>query len=307
MRILALIAARFRAVEIPFASWEMVIIRFAFAWLVYCNLPGWVPFEQQTHPNGLAQWMDFTFLANPQLYPILWWGAVISLSTYVLGFVPAVGLTYLSVLFIAFGTLENSQGAIEHYLQLLVMVLLGQALVAWWLTVRSCRRGGSFWIPIDVEAERKLVHWARIIIAGAYLAMAITKLDRSKGRWIWDTPNISVQIIKTHSNELANSGVAPDPFFLETLPQWIAGYPWLSRIFFSPGLWLEFLLFLGLMGRGWSLALGLGVIALHRGISLIMGLNFASHEWLLWVFYVNLPFWIWLAATRIRHSFRVKS
>jgi len=288
----------FRAVEIPFSRWEMIVMRFAFAWVVYANLPGFLPFDQQPHPNGLGRYFDLTWLANPGLYSVLWWVAVGSLILYVLGALQAVALTFLSLLFLGIGTLENSQGAIEHYRQLVVMVLFGQAAVAWWQTASAWKKGEPGLFMVNEAQERKIVHWTRVVIAGAYLAMAITKIDRSKGRWIWDTPNLSVQIIKTQASELANSGVPPDPFYLETLPRLIADHPHLSRLFFSPGLWLEMVLFLGLMGRWWSLGLGLSLILLHRGIDVIMNLHFASHEWLLWVYFVNIPFWIFFLLAR---------
>jgi hypothetical protein len=38
--------------------------------------------------------------------------------------------------------------------------------------------------------------------------------------------------------------------------------------------------------------MGLAAIGLHRSIELLMGLSFASHEVLLWIFFVNVPYWI---------------
>ncbi|MFV0337458.1 MAG: hypothetical protein ACK5LK_04345 [Chthoniobacterales bacterium] len=243
----------FRSHEIPFAHWEILFIRFVFAWLIYTNLPGWIPFTEQPKPDALAHWIDFTFLVHTPLYQVLWWAAVAALMLYVLGLFQVVALSYLSILFISIGTLENSQGAAEHY--------------------------------------RQLIHWTRILIAGIYLTTAITKLDRSDGKWLWNTPNLSVQIIKTHANDFANTGIPPDPFYFETLPSLIADNPHLARIFFAPGLLLELFLFLGLISRTWSLVMGASIILLHRGIEWLMGLNFATHEWLIWIFFINIPYW----------------
>ncbi|MFV0416515.1 MAG: hypothetical protein ACK5NG_09140 [Chthoniobacterales bacterium] len=286
----------FRSHEIPFAYWEMLFIRFVFAWLIYASLPGWVSFTSQPKPDALANWIDFTFLSHTPIYNALWWLAVASLIFYVLGLFQVIGLSYLAALFISIGTLENSQGAAEHYRQLLTLAILAQALVAWWQILwtadDSSEKVRRWWL-LDIKKERQLIHWTRIMIAGVYLTMAITKIDRSDGRWLWDTPNLSVQIIKTHANDFANTGVATDPFYLETLPKMIADNPNLSRIFFAPGLLLELFLFLGLISRSWSLFTGISAILLHRGIEILMGLNFVTHEWMLWIFFVNPPYWIY--------------
>ena len=76
------------------------------------------------------------------------------------------------------------------------------------------------------------------------------------------------------------------------LPDLIAEHPNLARLFFAPGLLIELLFFLGLLGRRWSAGMGLAAIGLHRSIELLMGLDFESHEVLLWIFFVNVPYWI---------------
>jgi hypothetical protein len=71
----------------------------------------------------------------------------------------------------------------------------------------------------------------------------------------------------------------------------IAEHPNLARMFFAPGLIIEFFFPLALLGR-WSVGMGPAAIGLHRSFDLLMRLNFASHEVLLWIFFVNVPYWI---------------
>ncbi len=49
------------------------------------------------------------------------------------------------------------------------------------------------------------------------------------------------------------------------------------------------------MGRGWSAAVGLLGIMLHRSIEILMGLEFHLHEVLFWIFYINMPYWLVVA------------
>jgi hypothetical protein len=50
--------------------------------------------------------------------------------------------------------------------------------------------------------------------------------------------------------------------------------------------------------------MGLAAIGLRRSIELLMGLRFASHEVLLWIFFVNVPFWVAKGAALILKRLR---
>jgi len=290
--------AKFRDVVIPFASWEMLLMRFLCSLLFFDALPDGVEFSTMPYPTGFGQWIDVTFLATPGVWDTLKWLTIPFLIAYTLGRFSLPALTYLTLLLVAYGTLRNSQGAIGHNTQLVALVLLAQWVMCLWESFRSARKTRWSWVD-DLSRQRLMIHAARVMIAATYLTTAISKIDRSNGHWLWDTPNLSVQIIKTQSNDYYNSLEPVSPILLETLPNAMAEHPWLTRILFSPGLLLELFFFLTLLGRGWSLGLGIATIILHQLISRLMSLDFPNHEILIFIFFVNAPYWLYLGATKI--------
>ena len=291
--------AKFREVVIPFASWEMFLMRLFCSILFYDALADGVEFATMPYPHGFGKWIDVTFLAQPGLWDTLKLLTIPFLLAYTLGRFTLPALTYVTLLLIAYGTLRNSQGAIGHNTQLVALVLLAQWVMCLWESIRGARLTGRWaWVD-DVPRQRLMIHAARIMIAATYLTTAISKIDRSNGMWIWDTPNLSVQVIKTQSADYYNTLEPVSPLLMETIPNAIAEHPWLTRIIFAPGLLLELFFFLALMGRGWSFFMGVFTIILHVMISALMGLDFPNHEFLIAIFFVNIPYWIYRGSTSL--------
>jgi len=69
-------------------------------------------------------------------------------------------------------------------------------------------------------------------------------------------------------------------------------HPLATCLIFGPGLLIELFLFLGLLGRGWSLVLGAIAVVFHLMVGLIMLLFFTAHIWLILLYFVNLPYWL---------------
>ncbi len=281
---------------IPFAGWEMMAMRLLFAVVIFfAMLPAdRAPFATMPLPNGIAHFLDLTFLADPAAWSVLRWGAAVALVAYVLGRFTLPATIYLSLLLVALGTLRNSQGANDHSTQLATLVMCAQAALCAWDLARSR-------VGLDrIARQRRMMHAARVMIAAVYLTTAVTKLIRSEGSWLKDTPNLSVQIVKAYANQYYDSLAPMDTFRAETVPNFIAAHPNVSRVFFAPGLLVEFFLFLGLIGRKWSLIIGLAAVGMHQMISLVMALHFPLHEALMWIFYVNVPYWGYRAAAWIQ-------
>jgi hypothetical protein len=280
-----------REIVIPFGQWEMVLMRLFCSLHFYDTLPEHVTFSTMPFPNGLAHIIDFTLLAEPGLWAVLRGFSIPCLIAYTLGRFSFPALTYLLALIVSFGTLRNSQGAIGHSTQLLALVMLAQWGMSLIDLLTKPHKAMALW-KTDTEGERGMIHAARVMMAAAYLTTAISKIDRSNGRWLLDLPNLSVQIVKTQANDYYNTLEPIEPPLAKRLPDLIAEHPNLARLFFAPGLLIEFFFLLGLLGRRWSAGMGLAAIGLHRSIELLMGLRFSSHEVLLWIFFVNVPYWI---------------
>ncbi len=55
---------KFDSRVVAYAGWEMLLMRAAFAWLVWDVIPPFQPFLTQPHPNGLALFFDLTPLSQ---------------------------------------------------------------------------------------------------------------------------------------------------------------------------------------------------------------------------------------------------
>ncbi len=283
-----------RETTVPHAPWEMLLMRAAFAWLLWRLLPASVPFIAQPYPTGLARLVDLTFLADPGVYSTLRAGAHACLVLYTLGVAPVVTLLWPAALLTACGALENSQGATGHHLQLPCLVALGQWCVYAANAVRGAQSHPSGFALVPAEAQRRAMQAAKLVIAAGYVASGCVKLIASRGLWFWQVADIPVQFVKAAANEHYDT-LAPLPEWLtRDLPALMAAHPNLTRLAFAPGLLLELGALFALAGRGPALAVGLGLLTMHLLVDTFMRISFASHEWLLAIFFVNAP---WLVAT----------
>ena len=59
---------------------------------------------------------------------------------------------------------------------------------------------------------------------------------------------------------------------------------------------IELFAFLALYNRTAALIVGFAMLALHWGIEITMGLDFKNNSAMIWIFLINVPFWIlWLS------------
>ncbi len=263
---------------------QLFLMRLGFAALIFWNIK-WETrkFTTQDHPNGLAQWFDFTWLAhNPPD-----WGlkglTIAGLLLYVVGIVPVIGL--LPVLFFAMsiGTLVLSQGEIQHSWQLITLMGLAQ----WAVYLFHDRK--SFFKP-SYETQRQAAYWSTVVIAAGYVVCGLVKVLVSKGLWIWKSPFLAVQVMKTNWANYYDTLEKPAAW-LESTTQFLVDHPWLTRAFFGSGLLIELFAFVILINRRWAFWFGLSMISLHWGISELMNLHFIQHIIAILIFLImpNIP------------------
>jgi hypothetical protein len=286
----------FRPRLIPHARWEMLLMRLILAWFIWASVAEVnLNLTEQPKPNGLAAWgLDFTFWANDGLRLGLLAGLGIAAALYASGWLMLPALAYILFAMITAGTLANSQGSIGHSTQLLCMCLLAEFLVLLWLRLRPIepQRPSSGWLsPVPVPHEQWAVHAMKYVIAAGYVSTGLCKVLATKGLWIWQTPLLVVQLKKGNLAEYYDSLKPGDTFFTETIPQLILAHPMLARVVFGTALILELAALLALLGRGWSLGVGLALIAMHLSISVVMSLDFEYHLVVLFALLVNLPYW----------------
>jgi hypothetical protein len=278
---------------VPHTGWEMTLMRLGFAVIVWGSVPSFYYPTSLPHPNGIAHFIDLRFLMNPETLGILRGVLAVALLFYAAGVFVFVSLGFMTFLLVACGSLENSQGAINHTFQPLALAALAQWVVAGFFVIRDrFVRKAAFFPFAVIEMHRLLIHSAKVALVSCYVTSAFTKLERTEGKWIQRTPNLAVAIAKTNAHSYLNA-FEPTEHWAKTAPALIIEHPYLTRTVFGFGLALELFSFLALLGRWPAMLIGGSIIAMHHVISHVMDLHFAIFEKLAFVFLVNAP---WLAA-----------
>lgn len=277
-----------------YAPWEITLMRFGFAGLLWYRMPDALPPAVQPFPNGVANWIDLTFLANPAVFTPARWIFLAMLALYVAGRLMPLALSYLLCLNVAVYTLWNSQGWIGHTDQIISLTLLAQTAYHIFASFRRFQPKNGRSVG-DVEIFISLQ-----TIAAAYFVAGITKLIKSGGMWLAQLPNVTVQIEKTNEQFFYDFLRHPNPGFTEWLNNQLVAHPWLTYPVFGPGLIVELAAFFLPYGRRHAAIIGLALLAMHGLISLIMQITFTTNIWMLVIFAVNIPFWAVAVWKRIR-------
>ena len=304
----------FKIFKIKYTSGELLLQRIFFSLLVIKVCTSTTIFSGQPYPNGLANYIDFTFLANPYISIIFKILLFIFSIVYICGRLMPISVGYLLFYVVALGTLRNSQGAINHGTQIVALILLGQFCAYCWYRYLELRKQ-----PLNFKNNLSdhdfAVYFSQQAIAAVYVVAGSIKLINSGivfkmglpiPGWIIHLPMIAVEIIKTHSQEYYNTLSAETLERGSTIANWIISHPNLSRIIFSGGLFLELFAFLILLNRRWSFLMGISLILMHLGIFEIMQLKFEYNIYVLLIYTVNVPFLI-LSVNKLRkHNWTYK-
>jgi hypothetical protein len=269
-------------------QWEALLIRMLFSLVVLQSVQWGISYQpiDTGKANGLGKFIPTvidlfsdTGLQNNLFIPV----CAVALVCYVIGVYSHVSLGIAGLICIGMGTLENSQGWIGHTTQLVTLVVLTQSVVYW---IRPRRF-------TDGKNERRAIHWAKVTIASAYVVSGLVKFLRSDGQWLWQSPWLALQFVKTGEQNFLNRLEEPAvDGLLDQLPALILEYPNIFRCIFGIGLLIELFCFLALVGRKSALGYGLLLILFHLSISITMRLDFTNHILLIGVFLVNIPWWI---------------
>jgi hypothetical protein len=286
----AIIADWWRYEPIRHAKWEVFLLRLGLAWVTWITLQGDSNFTTQPHPNGIARWMDLTFLSDDALESWLRPAAWASLAIYVAGVPAAFSLLLPLLLSLGLFTLKNSQGAIGHGFQVVHLCLLAAWLAGVWNGVALWRKRA---LPNGFTAGQLELDWARQALAAGYVVSALTKLIQSGGLWFRDAQYFALHLIK--SRDMKYYGTLDESLLkMEWLPDFMMQHPLQSQLFFGLALPLELLAFAGCRNRRLALLFGLGLIAFHLTVKQLTELNFVYNMQLLVVLMVN-PLW-WMVA-----------
>jgi hypothetical protein len=278
-----------RPLPFELCTLEMLIMRSAFAVLAFVNIK-WetAGYIEQKKPQGLAHIIDLTWLGHHPPSETMQYGVMFFLVLYVAGILPALGLLPTAFFATIIGTLITSNGAANHSWQMVTMMGLAQFIVYAW--PRRTEKGHDFRILIrpDLQRHRQVVFATLTVIAASYVVCGAVKMINSDGLWLFKSPLLAVQLLKTHYSHFYDTLEMP-PGWLLSVTSFILEYPNIARLVFGGGLLIELLGFVILINRRWAFIGGLAIIALHLSISRLMNLNFEAHMIAVLIYCVNIP------------------
>ena len=296
-----------------FRPWEVTGMRILFAWMIYRVLPlappgkgpwfgtddlfgpaGQLAFDTQGSPRGLANFMDVTFMADPNWQIPLWIICVLALISYGIGRGLIVSVPVLCLITAMAGALENSQGYVFHGHKLVSLILLTQTVVLivhqvdQWIGRRKASKTESRYSLSDY-----LIRFTQAAIIAAYVVAGMSKIIESQGRWVQDSQYSGVYLVKTYRQNYYKR-LDAEAFGQERVPyaQEMLENPNLTRLFMAAGLILELLCFVALWNRFAAFVIGLSIVIFHRLVDEIMNLQFPENEVICVIFLANPVFWL---------------
>ena len=258
-------------------------------------------FEEQPSPNGVAHIVDLTFFSNDRLVAILPWIVIPAIILYASGFGLPVVLPILTFISIGSRTLSNSQGAIHHGFQIISAILLVQTCVILFGWVYRLRKKKHFVDTRQRTIRDYFIYYSLMLSVSFYMIAGYIKLIKSDGEWMKNSPYIGIQLVKTNRQNYYTAFDAEH--YGQEKVRWASDmleHPNITRVLMSGGLCLELFAFIALFGRGWCAVTGLMIISFHQLNDMIMGLQFYPNEKIVWIFFINIPFWLVLLNRKIR-------
>jgi hypothetical protein len=275
---------------------EGFFLRLFFGLVVAYTLRSEVPFSTQSHPAGLAHFLDLAWLSNPWNYSIFRGALHVLLLLYAGGLMLAAVLPALAVGHVLVFTLYNSQGYTHHGFQIVSLTLVAQAgTVLYYTMLKGFRLGAP-----DARLNAWLLVQSQVIVVGTYLISVFSKMINTRGLWLWNSNYVAADLIKSRK-QLYYGSLDPKYQWDPVEAIWLPEHPWIARALFGSGLVLEAIAFLALANRKFGFLIGIGLIVMYRSIARLMGLRFDNNEMLCAIYLVGLPFFAALCLERISH------
>ena len=275
---------------------EALFLRIFLIFVVFYSL--WAPskYNRLEDPAGLATWgLPVAWIGQPGVHPWFLAGTGVAGLLYLAGlwrggWLTLAGLFGLTLAHVSYWTLANSQGNTFHGSNMTSLVLIAQlagAIIMQWRAVKGMAPS-RYWPQLDAI----LLYFSQCGIAGAYVTSAITKLLKSHGTWLWDSPYFAKSVQKVWRQRHYDNPSLDQFNGISPWASYLAEHPWTARFLFAPGFLLEMFAFMILWSRAWAAGFGVALVLMHVGIGFIMELYFPEFEMLVFVFCVNLPFWM---------------
>ncbi|HEY3662773.1 MAG TPA: hypothetical protein VGL24_06430 [Chthoniobacterales bacterium] len=276
-----------------FAFYERLVMRALFAWVVWRATPGALVVNGIPSPNGIARLVDLHFLLDPQVFAWARTALAAALFLYVLRLLVWLALPVALFVHVAANAITNSQGAIQHAIQIVSLVLLAQTAAHFYGLWRR-RRGEDRRLLEDRE-----IWWSQQSIVAVYLVAGITKLLVTKGLWIFQARWVGVSVAKSAYQSFYDNFNQADLQHQLAVANFAAAHGWIVALIAATGLFLELGSPLMLINRALAALFACALVGFHVSLDYTMGLSFIYNQWLLIIFMINAPYWIVTAARKI--------
>jgi hypothetical protein len=265
---------------------ERLVMRTLFAWIVWRATPGVLIVNGIPAPNGIARVLNLHFLLEPHVFAIAHLALAAALIAYVLRCLVWLALPVALFVNVGANAIVNSQGAIQHAFQIVSLVLFAQTIAHLYGLWRR-RRGEA-----KALLEDRVIWWSQQTIVAVYLVAGITKLIATTGLWPFEARWIGVSVAKAAYQSFYDTLNSADLGQQLAVANFAAAHGWLVAAIAAIGLLFELGSPVMLINRACAAIFGLALIGFHISLGYTMELTFLYNQWLLFIFMINLPYWI---------------
>lgn len=269
-----------------FSLYERIVMRALFAWLVWRTTPGALLVNGIPAPNGMTRLFDLHFLLDPEVFAWARLALAVALILYIVRLVVWLALPVALFVHCAANAITNSQGAIQHAVQIVSLVLFAQTAAHFFGLWRRRKGDGRHLL------EDRTIWWSQQTIVAVYLVAGITKLIVTQGLWIYQARWIGVGIAKAAYQSFYNTF---NQEYLEqqlAIAHFAASHGWIVALIAATGLFLELGSPLMLINRATAALFACALLGFHISLDYTMRLTFIYNQWLLIIFMINAPYWI---------------
>lgn len=247
------------------------------------------PSGEPPFPVGIARVVNLSWAASHSTARWMQWGAYVAALCYAADLLVPFALLYLAAATILEVTFRSSYGSVNHGDHLLAAVLTAQtAGVALWNA--AVHWGWDLGALLADSQQTTGAWWAVQAIVAVYFTSGLSKLLNSGGHWIRRSPALLLNAYgRIDTDEMMAKGGWDSQRRSDALITWLFSRPTITKCLFAVGLLVELAAPIGLLGELYLFAVGLALIALHKGNRILLGLPFPEFQVLVFVYLVNVP------------------
>ena len=272
--------------------WESLLTRVMLAWLLWQAIPLFTPdYTSQPKPVALAQFLDFTWINQPEVFANWQLVSKAGLVLFALGLLAPFGLIAFLIFDISLHTFTASQGFQGHGAQL--NALLALALLAG-MVAHAVRQRGN-WRSLFVASsasDQTAISASRVMLAATYVVAGLCKVYYGGWDWALRGDFFSLQIAKAQDEMVFTHAIPPLAPAAVSVGHFLVDHPGLTSAFLVGALLMELGGFVACLGRVPALVVGIGLLLFHKCNAWLMGLPFEGNQWAVIFLFIHPFYWL---------------